>query len=308
MFRLAHLSDPHIGPLPTPGLKDLLGKRFFGYLSWKRRRQANHRPEVLAALADDIRAQQVDHVAVTGDLINISLNAEFDLAARWLAGLGPAEDVTVVPGNHDAYVAVPWADSLGKWQAFMTGDDPAGLDLDGQPNGTAFPFVRRRSEVAIVGLSTAHPTPLFMASGTLGSAQRDRLRACLESLGEEGICRIVLIHHPPFGGNPSPRKHLRDAESFRQTIRNSGAELILHGHDHRFNQQRIEAQGGSALVQGVPSASARYEGRKPRAHYNVYAIERDGSGWKVEVTVRGYDADSHAFEEVDRYCVSTSRD
>ena len=308
MFRLAHISDPHIGPLPAPTVRDLMGKRFFGYLSWKRRRQAMHRPEVLAALAEDIRSQQADHVAVTGDLINISLEAEFDLAAEWLKTLGPADRVSVVPGNHDAYVPLPWAASLAKWQAFMTGDAPTSVENDGLPNGTAFPFVRRRAGVALIGLSTAQPTPLFMASGALGSGQRHRLRGCLESLGDSGVCRIILIHHPPFGGNPSPRKHLKDAALFLETVHQSGAELILHGHDHRFNRQQIDAPGGPALICGVPSASARFEGRKPRAHYNCYAIERNGSGWQIGVTVRGYDAESHGFAETESYCVSLSRD
>ena len=30
MFRLAHLSDPHVGPLPRPRLRELVGKRVTG--------------------------------------------------------------------------------------------------------------------------------------------------------------------------------------------------------------------------------------------------------------------------------------
>src|SRR5882757_10357606 len=76
-FRLAHLSDPHLPPLPVARLRDLAGKRAFGYLNWTRNRHKYHRREVLDALVADMQAQRPDHVAVTGDLVNLALDAEF---------------------------------------------------------------------------------------------------------------------------------------------------------------------------------------------------------------------------------------
>ena len=59
---------------------------------------------------------------MTGDLVNVSLDVEFEGAARWLDTLGLPNDVTVVPGNHDAYIrrASGWA--LQHWGEFMRGD------------------------------------------------------------------------------------------------------------------------------------------------------------------------------------------
>jgi len=37
-FTLAHLSDPHLPPLPEPRASELAGKRVFGYLNWRRNR------------------------------------------------------------------------------------------------------------------------------------------------------------------------------------------------------------------------------------------------------------------------------
>ncbi|MET0879712.1 MAG: metallophosphoesterase, partial [Tardiphaga sp.] len=48
MFLLAHISDVHLAPLPSPALGDLMSKRGLGYLNWLRKRRAIHRPEVLA--------------------------------------------------------------------------------------------------------------------------------------------------------------------------------------------------------------------------------------------------------------------
>ena len=67
-FTLAHLSDPHLPPLPEPTAAELSGKRVFGYLNWRRNRHKYHRREVLDALVSDLRAQSPDHIAVTGDL------------------------------------------------------------------------------------------------------------------------------------------------------------------------------------------------------------------------------------------------
>src|ERR1700728_1431369 len=76
-FTLAHLSDPHLPPLPAPRLRELAGKRALGYLNWKRNRYKFHRRDVLDALVSDIRSQAPDHIAVTGDLVNLALEAEF---------------------------------------------------------------------------------------------------------------------------------------------------------------------------------------------------------------------------------------
>ena len=103
-FTLAHLSDPHLPPLPKPRLIELAGKRALGYVNWTRNRHKYQRREVLDTLVADIKAQAPDHIAVTGDLVNLALEAEFAPARAWLDGVGPPDRVTTIPGNHDAYV------------------------------------------------------------------------------------------------------------------------------------------------------------------------------------------------------------
>ena len=41
---------------------------------------------------------------MTGDLVNLALDGEIEMARLWLETLGAPQDVSVVPGNHDAYV------------------------------------------------------------------------------------------------------------------------------------------------------------------------------------------------------------
>lgn len=307
MFLLAHISDPHLGPLPQVRPAEILNKRFFGYLSWQRQRRKVHSPAVLAALAEDLAAQEADHLVITGDLTNIALAEEFTQVGAWLRSLGPADAVSVIPGNHDAYVAVPWETSLAHWQAFMASETEAGGAASPPAGPEDFPFLRFREPLAILGLSSAQPTPLFCAYGTLGEAQLDRLRRLLRELGEEGWFRVVLLHHPPSLEGIAWRKRLVDAAAFRRVIADEGAELVLHGHDHTFGEDRIAAAAGPVPVFGVPSASAARESKKkPLAHYQTYAIARDGTDWSVQVTAHGFDPARGGFHEVrtDRLAMS----
>src|ERR671923_86939 len=194
MFVLAHLSDPHLGPLPRPRLAELAGKRAAGFFNWRRKRHRIHRAEVLARVTADLKAQAADHIAVTGDLVNISLAGEYAPARAWLAALGPPRDVTLVPGNHDAYVRAAAHYPRLHWCEYMCGDDA-------QP--TAFPFVRRRGPLALIGLSTAVPPGerdcagynLYRIEGVSGGW---RCEAIWRSLAREGngiveIKRMVLM-------------------------------------------------------------------------------------------------------------------
>src|SRR5688572_7075116 len=150
-FTLAHLSDPHLPPLPAARLRDLTGKRALGYLNWTRNRHKYHRREVLDALVADMQAQRPDHIAVTGDLVNLALEAEFTPAQAWLESVGTPREVTVVPGNHDAYVRATRHYFVKAFGNYLRGD--AGGE------NASFPFVRRRGPVALIGASSAVPTP-----------------------------------------------------------------------------------------------------------------------------------------------------
>src|SRR5262249_47454334 len=138
--------DPHLAPLPTPRFSELASKRLLGFLNWQRKRRDIHAANTLERLIADMKAQTPDHIAVAGDLINLSLPDEYIAAGRWLAALGSPSKITLVPGNHDAYVRRMVGEPARHWGDYMRGD------ADGE---ASFPFVRRRGPVAIVGLSTA---------------------------------------------------------------------------------------------------------------------------------------------------------
>jgi 3',5'-cyclic AMP phosphodiesterase CpdA len=148
VFLLAHLSDPHLAPLPPPRLGELASKRLLGYLNWVRKRHAIHRRDVLAAIVADLHAAKPDHIAVTGDLVNIALPGEIANAAQWLEALGPPAQVSLVPGNHDAYVPGAAGRCVRAWAPYMAGEAQASTTGDGslQDRGAASPSPRARGE------------------------------------------------------------------------------------------------------------------------------------------------------------------
>jgi 3',5'-cyclic AMP phosphodiesterase CpdA len=238
----------------------------------------------------DIKALKPDHIALTGDLVNVALPEEFRRAADWLKGFGPPDLITVIPGNHDVYVPIPWDEGLGLWGAYMAGD--------GQPPARGFdvfPTVRRRDGVALIGLSTGVPKPPLFATGDLGAAQIVRAEQLLTETGREGLCRIVLIHHPPLLDQPR-FKHLTDAAAFQAMIRRVGCEAILHGHNHRSEIARVAGPRGPIPVLGVTSASAAPGSKYGRARYHLIRIEREGGGWKLSVEIRALKADGSGCE------------
>jgi 3',5'-cyclic AMP phosphodiesterase CpdA len=248
-----------------------------GFLNWKRKRGAAHRADVLDALVRDLKARAFDHLAVTGDLINIALEAEFAPARAWLEHLGAPDDVTLVPGNHDAYVRATAGRAARDWAAYMRGDE---LEV--------FPFVRRRGPVALVGLSSALPTPPFMATGRLGTDQLAKLESVLAELKREGLFRIVLIHHPPVSAPARYFKRLTDAGALRAALRKHGAELLIHGHDHVRRLVWLEGPNDRIPAMGVPSASGAAEHAAEPAAYHLFEIAGSTGAWRCTMIARGF--------------------
>jgi 3',5'-cyclic AMP phosphodiesterase CpdA len=318
-FVLAHLSDPHLGPLPRPAVRELASKRLVGYINWQRGRRRVHLRDALDAVTRDLRGAQPDHITVTGDLVNIALPAEFIHARRWLETLGRPADVSVVPGNHDAYVSGAGVHRDLHWLPYMAGDEPAaGPSHAGRVNEipppcagqgrvseeTPFPYVRRRGPVALVGVSTAIPTPTFMATGRLGEPQIARVARILDGLRTEGLFRIVMIHHPPL---PAARhKCLTDAVAFQRALAGVGAELIIHGHDHMHSLIWIDGKGAPVPVIGVPSASVSASARKGAGAYNLYLIDGRPGAWTCDVVSRGL-RPSGAMAELNRFPLTWSK-
>lgn len=306
MFRLAHVSDLHLGPLPTATWSELGPKRLLGYVSWRLRRQRRHQRPVLDALVHDLHENRPDHVAITGDLVNLALPDEFVRAASWLRELGSPEWVSLVPGNHDALVTLKSGDGWISWRDYVTSD---GSDVDPIESDGNFPFLRERGPVTLIGLSSAIPSPVGYAIGRLGSAQLARLESLFGRLAmERNRFRVLLIHHSPLARIGAARKRLVDAGDFRRCIARWGADLILHGHDHLFSFGQIAGDRRAVPVFGVPSASRIAVRPGQTAQYHVYGIEKVDACWRLHVEIRRFSLEARRFVAVARQEVERHHD
>ena len=275
-FRLVHLSDPHLAVDIPFSVRLVTNKRIVGWLNLHFNRSKLHSNDVAFHAVDAIRLVAPDHVVVTGDLSNLAMDREFRLARTWLDALGLSpQQVTVVPGNHDAYVPDAWrrVALLEAVRPYMTSDD-----------GTAgsFPVMRTRGPVSLVGLSSAVPSPPLMAWGKLGRRQLEDVDSSLERT--RGQFRIICCHHPVQSGVGRWDNRLIDAESLRRILARQGAELILHGHLHRAMRGSVRGPGGSIHVLGVGSASLASGQADARAQFRVIDVDADGS-WRETLHV-----------------------
>lgn len=285
---LAHLSDVHLPVPDAVPFSALLNKRALSLLSWRRKRRHLHRPEVLARLVADLRKAAPDLVAVTGDLTNLGLESEYRAARLWLDALGDPGRVMVIPGNHEALVPGAWPLGAEHWRPYWQGDD-AGT---GDPV-SGFPWLRRRGPLALIGVSSAIPSLPTLAVGEVGAVQLERLEALLVRAGEEGLCRVVMVHHPPLDGTVRARKRLLDAGALRAVLVRAGVEIVLHGHSHRSHHQVLATVEGPAPVIGVPSASATHP---EAAAYHLYRVTEYVGGWRVALQVRRHGPDKRMEE------------
>jgi 3',5'-cyclic AMP phosphodiesterase CpdA len=290
MFRLAHISDVHLGPLPHFRKRDLMSKRITGYLNWRRNRAKSLGNAVLGAVIDNLHNAKPDHIAMTGDLVNLSLDAELPAARLWMEALGEPKNVSYVPGNHDAYV-------IGALQ--KTTQNLA--DFIGDAAEPAFPSLRIRNDIALIGVNSARATPMFVAAGHVSDRQMQALKTILEDTGKQGLCRVVMIHHPPVRGAASRSKRLYGIRKFQRVVKEAGAELVLHGHTHLQTLNWIPGPGKTRVpVVSVSAAGQKPGGKRPAAGWNEFEIDRISTGFSIEMIRHQIQGDGITIAETSR--------
>jgi 3',5'-cyclic AMP phosphodiesterase CpdA len=200
--------------------------------------------------------------------------------------------VSFVPGNHDAYVRsslVHLDETFAPW----TRADEQALKI--------YPYLRVRGDIALIGVNSGVPTAPLLASGRLGHEQRDRLEIALTETGARGLMRVVMIHHPPNRKGASAGRGLSDAGRFERLIQKRGAELIIHGHNHRHSVAYIAGPNGPVPVVGVASASAVPGTERHRAAWQMYEIAREGARWRIDGIIRGMKPGDSVVSELGRF-------
>jgi 3',5'-cyclic AMP phosphodiesterase CpdA len=303
-FLLAHVTDPHFRGFAGASPADFINKRAIGALNLVVNRTRKHKMDLLEGLRQDMRAQSPDHLALTGDLSNVSLPGEWRAALAWIdtCGLEPAA-ISVIPGNHDAYVEEVVASRAFEklFAPYMTNDlspDPAAASGGAGAGGprTDYPYVQIRDDVAFVGVSSSVATGDLGAWGRIGDAQLARLEAALAAPELTGKTRVVLVHHPPVLHKHGEERNLKDRAALAAVLARVGADLVLHGHDHDDQRAALAGPGGRPIPV-IGGGSASYTGGpERRSRYNLFELE----GGHITWITRAHDEPSDTFREVRR--------
>ncbi len=283
-FLVAQITDIHF-PVPSAfRARDLLSKRITGAINLLVSSRRSFRPHLLKSLLSHLRSIGVNHLVVTGDLVNLAYAEEYLRLRAQLeeSGFSP-DEVSLVPGNHDLYLPESlhqetfW-ENLGPY-AWAAGPDD-------------YPTVRMAGPLEIIGLSTAIPTHLGLAYGEIGEAQMTKLEALLKKK-PVGL-RMVLIHHPPYPGPDTWHDGLVDGSRLRRLFWKYGVDLILHGHEHVDVETSIDGPAGRSIpVLGTgcaildtpdPAVRARarllrFEDGKLSRHWTI-VHDADSGHWK----------------------------
>lgn len=227
MKRIAHLSDVHL--IAPKSVRPLYGLRSRA-LRFGRTNDPSLRAKKLATALQAVAASGADHLVVSGDLTELGDDAEFELFAGVLADAGLApDDVTLVPGNHDAYT------SATGWTRALEGPLAEWSETSARPGEVR---VVDRGAVAFIPVDVSRYQSVVWSGGELTERAARELDVLLSDPALATKAVVLVLHHPPFS------KHDSAVYRFVDSLR--GSELVnalldrhphlhlLHGHFHRI--------------------------------------------------------------------------
>ncbi len=263
-MRFAHCSDIHLLDLTGWRLRQFANKRLTGAMNLWLKRSKGHDGQRFDVMLEQARQLGAERLVITGDLTNLALDSEFLHVRTRLESAGLP--VTLIPGNHDVYTqgSARVARFEQHLAQFMDGERPAGL---------RYPYVQHHPDVVFVGLSTAIPRPPLVASGKLGQEQLKALDQVLAALKQERKAVVVLLHHPPLDGQSHARHDLLDRAAFREVLARHGADLVLHGHEHRVFDLELPGPVAAIPVHGIGSATSTSPKPHKRGSFAMVEIE-----------------------------------
>lgn len=226
-MRLAHFSDIHVTRFPLSqgfALKRLAAVA--SYTGMGRGRDFAGSDARIAKLLEDVDGLGVDHALCTGDVTGVTGDEELARCAQ-LFGHRLREPArwTVIPGNHDRYVA----SQAGAFERHF----------GALCEGGRFPFTKRLAPgVTLVAIDVCRPTALVDSSGLVGEAQLAQLAQVLTDRALRDEFVVLALHYGLLraDGQRDKRSHgLRDDLALMALVDRPDVtvDVVLHGHMHR---------------------------------------------------------------------------
>jgi 3',5'-cyclic AMP phosphodiesterase CpdA len=263
-FSIVHLSDPHFGRVA-----DLA------------------QIEAVEELVPDLEPRLI---VLSGDLTQRSRHGEYQAAKALVRELERTAPVFVIPGNHD----VQWW-----WRPFI----PFGSQIKYRKYtryfGPVLAPTLKIPEAVVAGALTSHGVAWgsltwrlrdIAVKGHLPKAQIERARRVFASAGPDQA-RILVVHHNVLRGEISERMGLARWRQAQRRIVESGADVVLCGHDH---QEKADVLDGRVVVSTAGTLSTRSRGGRPSV-FNRVVVEESA----IRVELYRWEADRRLFKRSD---------
>ncbi len=246
--------------------------------------------EALEAMLPDLRP---DAVVIGGDLSQRARHGEFQRARAFARIAAQTAPVLAIPGNHD----VQWW-----WRPFVPfGKNVLYQKYRGYFGDDLTPTLTIPGAALIASALTSHG----VAWGSLTTRLRDiavkghlpkseflRVQR-LFSEAATGIPRVLVLHHNVLRGEISHRMGLARWRQAQRRIVESGADVVLCGHDH---QEGADVLAGKVVVSTAGTLSTRSRGGRPSC-FNFVTIEPTA----VHITFFRWEAERGRFHASDTF-------
>lgn len=259
MTQLAHFSDLHLLEADHQARRGVARRRL-SYLTLGRPNDHEDRRRRASRALAVARASGADHVLITGDLTEDGLDAQFDVLAELLADskLAP-ERITLLAGNHDAYVdraafARALLGPLRPYAATSTAGTPITL-----------------RDAVILPLSTAMAQPYTRSAGSIDVDALAAVEAIAAQSHREGRALVVAMHHPPKRRFPVMQwiDGLVEHAAMGAILARHDHVHVAHGHIHTRTDHAVRPGAtprifGAAAVVDAEAPVRFYEARHGR--------------------------------------------
>ena len=250
--------------------------------------------EALEKMLPDLRP---DVVVVGGDISQRARHGEFQRARAFVNLASETATVFTMPGNHDVQwwrrplLPIGKQAMYGKYRRYCGDDLTPTLEIPGALIASA---------LTSHGLSLASISNLrdFCVKGHLPKREIARVRD-LFTRAPADLARVLVVHHNVLRGDISQRMGLARWRGAQQRIVDSGADVVLCGHDH---QEGADVLQGKVVVSTTGTLSVRTRGGRPSC-FNFVTIDPSA----VQVTFFRWEGEKGRFRPSDTFAFARER-
>jgi len=244
--------------------------------------------EALERALPDLRP---DAIVIGGDMSQRARHGEFQRGRAFANLARETAPVLLIPGNHD----VQWwrrpflpfgKDAVyEKYRSYLGADLTPTLTI---PGGAII-----ASALTAHGVAWGSLTPRLRdiaVKGHLPKKEVQRVQRVFAG-ADASLPRVLVVHHNVLRGEISNRMGLARWRQAQRRIVESGADVVLCGHDH---QEGAEVFAGKVVVSTTGTLSTRSRGGRPSC-FNFVTIEPSA----VHITFFRWEAERGRFQASD---------